>query len=430
MPPKTVLIPLPAAAPGESPRRLLRLRPKLTPHFPAVVFTLTTLLLPIGAINGPNNLLFWMFGLAVAALLGSGIIGAWTIASIAVEREPVEPCHVGDLSRIRYRLINTSRWIPVFAVGILELERPPFALRRKRTSPTWHRKFTRGFAFAEYIPSGGSIGISAQVAATGRGIALFDAVEVWTTFPFGLSRKTVLHAREQAAIVRPRPVRIRPEQIALLSRGKDPRSSGAASRAGAGEEFHSLREHTEGDPPRVVAWKRSASAGRLLVRQHAQPPNRRIWIGLGDLTSLAPPIAEDALAAAAGLAVAAAAAGHAVGLLGSVARPAIPPRHGARPVAEVLDALALIDPSREAAASAPGLVGGSTRIVIIDPLGAASPIPTASVLRPDEICADVLPSRTPPEPWVTPRSWLPRAGAVLRSMLPGRSRSPAPEGRP
>ncbi|MBO6514819.1 MAG: hypothetical protein JJ974_12725, partial [Phycisphaerales bacterium] len=45
---------------------------KLTPA--GFLFVFVTLFIALGAINGQNNLLFWLFGFSIAALVVSGII--------------------------------------------------------------------------------------------------------------------------------------------------------------------------------------------------------------------------------------------------------------------------------------------------------------------------------------------------------------------
>lgn len=369
----------------DSSRQLLRLRPRMVPHFPAVVFIITTMLLPIGAINGQNNLLFWVFGLAIAALLGSGVMGAWTIASIRVERDPLPPCHAGEVTRITYRITNLSRWIPAFAVSVSELPDRPRAVRPPRPAPTWPARFTRGIAFAEYIPRGGTVTVHAEVAAISRGEAIFDAVEVWTSFPFGLSRKTMLQARTQAALVRPRLFPLRPEFLAMLAPAIEGISATVTSRTGSGDEFHSLREFAEGDAPRSIAWKRSATSDRLLVRQTARPVHRKLWIGIAGLDGVPADHAEHAIDAAASLASGATALGYAVGLLASEKSPSTAARQGHRALHEILDLLAAINPAEH---SPPGPISGHrAAVVIIDPLRRPWP-GSGTVAAPAEVIGD------------------------------------------
>ncbi|MCI1730752.1 MAG: DUF58 domain-containing protein, partial [Chiayiivirga sp.] len=54
----------------------------------------------------------------------------------------------------------------------------------------------------------------------------------------------------------------------------------------ADEEPHSLRDYRSGDPLRLMAWKRTAQAGRLMVREYESPVGADVtldWAELGPL---------------------------------------------------------------------------------------------------------------------------------------------------
>jgi uncharacterized protein (DUF58 family) len=53
-------------------------------------------------------------------------------------------------------------------------------------------------------------------------------------------------------------------------------------RRGLDEEPHSLREYRGGDPLRIVAWKRSAQAGRLMVREYETPAGAEVLLDWRD----------------------------------------------------------------------------------------------------------------------------------------------------
>lgn len=409
---------------ADLPRRLVRLRPMPVLHVPAAVFILTTLLLPIGAINGQNNLLFWIFGLAIATLVASGTIGAWTMGSLVVERDPVPPAHVGEVTRITYRITNRSRVLPAFAVSVSEHPRRPWMPRSsRRPDPTWEGKLSSGIAFADFIPCGGTAVVHASVAGIGRGEARLDTVEVWTTFPFGLSRKTLLMAREHAVLIRPLAARLSRAATAMLASLVGGDNQGASAHSGSGDEFHSLRDHTDGDPPGMIAWKRTATTGRLLARQNTRMLNRRVMIGIGDLSGLSTREAERAIAAAAGLASAAAGLGLVVGLLGSARRDVLPPRVGARPLDEVFDALARIEPSTEGPPTPPPGGVRSHLTVIVDPSRRAWGDGSARVASPDDVLAA---GAGEPGAGVAPRGLFGRIFDTLASLLPVSE----PDGRP
>lgn len=421
--------PAPAALPElEQPRLLARLRPRLVAHFPAVVFILTTLLLPVGAINGQNNLLFWMFGLAIATLVISGITGTWVISSLSIERDPVEPAHAGEMVRITYRIHNNSRWVPAFAINVEELSTLPAAIGPGHVRPTWPGMLSSPTAFAEYIPRGGTVTIEAQVAATSWGSATLDVLEVWTSFPFGLSRKTMLHGRTQHLLVRPPVIRdLLPSFIDRLLNARAAATRGSATtRSGPGDEFHSLRELSDGDSPRSVAWKRSATRDRLLVRQNAREESRRLFIGLADLRGVEPAAARSAIVAAASAVWAGHQSGFSVGLLASAQHPQVAPGSGQRALGEIFDRLAVLDLSAEHTPHAPTGVDARTSVILIDPLRRPAGMPSASVFTPDEILQHATSLVFDP-PVQVPMTLAERLSRFLSELLPA-SRPTLPGG--
>jgi uncharacterized protein (DUF58 family) len=59
-------------------------------------------------------------------------------------------------------------------------------------------------------------------------------------------------------------------------------------RRGLDEEPHSLRDYRGGDPMRLVAWKRSAQAGRLMVREYESPAGADVVLDWRELAGLEP----------------------------------------------------------------------------------------------------------------------------------------------
>lgn len=412
----------------EQPRKLVRLRPRLVLHFPAIVFIVTTLLLPIGAINGQNNLLFWMFGLAIAALVTSGIAGTWIIASLSIERDPVPPVHAGETVRITYRLHNASRFLPAFAINIEELPMLPAAIGAGRVKPTWPGMLTPPIAFAEFVPKHGSATIEAEVAARSWGLATLDTLEVWTSFPFGLSRKTVMHAKTQEVLIRPPIITdLRHEFVDRLTRPRSSNIGGSASmRSGPGEEFHSLREFSEGDSPRSVAWKRSAMSDRLLVRQNARDQNRRVYVGIADLRGMDAAEGRRAVVAAASAVAAAYKHGFAVGLLASDHHPSIAAGTSTRTLGEIYDRLALLDLSIDQTPRSQIGADARTMVFLIDPRRRSASIPGAEVFAPEDVLlhAGTLVFDAPEAPSVTIGT---RVVRFLADLLPA-SRPTVPGG--
>lgn len=250
-------------------RRLPRRRYDL--HPPGLIYLVTSLFLAIGALNSQNNLLFWAFGVAVAGLMVSGVVSGSALMHLRVEREPSLPSHVGDQITLRYRLSNSSRLWPLFGLRIEETQ--PGSPR--------NRPLICAAGGVAHVGPRQSVTGSVRALARVRGSHSLGTVQVSTTFPLGLVRKTLLFELPGHVIVRPA---IAPLRNEVASRIVPAREDASVSRArvGQGGDFFGLREYVPGDPMRTIAWRPSARRDTLLVRQCtiAAPP--RLWLRLAE----------------------------------------------------------------------------------------------------------------------------------------------------
>ncbi|MCA9298880.1 MAG: DUF58 domain-containing protein, partial [Phycisphaerales bacterium] len=290
---------------------------------------MVALFLAIGAVNSQNNLLFVAFGIAIGGLIVSGIVSGPAMSDVVLRRATLEPATVGEPWHVRYEVTNRSRVLPAFAVVICE--RPQGA--------TWPRSMPTPTAAIGHIGPRQTVTIDAQVKPFLRGEPTFDRIMAWTTFPFGLLKKSVTFEQHDSAVVRPPVLRVRPDVMRRMgAQGRTVTS--APRRLGSGEEFYGLREYAPGDSPRSIAWRASARAGDLIVRQRAAPSPTRIWILL-DLQEADE--VEDAIVMAASFAAAAADLGYAVGLVSPHAGLLHLPIEGRRQRELILDDLASIE---------------------------------------------------------------------------------------
>lgn len=340
-------------------------------HLPGLVYGLTTLFLAVGAINSQNNLLFWAFGLAVAGLIVSGVLSGASLMGVRIAREPIAPAFAeGDLV-IRYRVTNTNRFFPAFALNISELAAPA---RRRLAPPTWMKYVAPPFAFVAKLGPGETVVARSVTRATTRGQPVFDAVAVWTVFPFGLAKKSVTFSARRAALVRPAPIPVG----APREHGAD-RHDGADTppgRSAHGEEFFAVREYIPGDTLRAVAWRASARLGQTVVRQFSARRAARLWV-VPELPEHDLAEGERVIGRCAGLIIEASRAGKAVGLVVPGQGIRAQPFTGRVHAEQLLDALATISglrpagPPEDPRASRPQ----STDQVVLVGTGARAPAP-------------------------------------------------------
>ncbi|HRQ72155.1 MAG TPA: DUF58 domain-containing protein [Phycisphaerales bacterium] len=329
-------------------------------HLPGVVYAAVAVFTAVGAINSQNNLLFWLFGVAVAGLILSGFVSGSALMGVQVEREPIAESAVGGAVVIRYTVRNRNRFVPACALTITESQ----AVRRGHAAPTWTAHLPQPMAFVAHVGPRQAVHAEAIVSPTRRGEATFSRITVSSAFPFGLTRKSVTFEQPQGAIVHPSPAPIRHGLLRTL-RPRGDGNAAALRSAGVGGEYYGLREYSPGDSHRLIAWRASARTGQLVVRQTSRPAPRRLWIVL-DLApeteshETADPLREEAVSLAAGVATAAFEYGYAVGLSIGGRGTRLAARSGRSALRALLTELALFDapslspPGGQPAAPPPG----------------------------------------------------------------------------
>lgn len=308
-------------------------------HSSGLVYVITTGVLVLGAINGQNNLLFWCFGAAVAGLVLSGIISGAALMGLRAERLPLPVGEVASPMTFQYRLTNRNRLVGIFAVVVEELESARFG----RLRADWNRLMPVPRARAVYVPPGGSLTVECTATPARRGVARFGPFRAWSVFPLGLFKKSVIFHQPAAATIRPRPARVRTTLFERAARTDDAGSKPSPARVG-GDEFFALRDYVQGDASRLIAWKPTARLGRMVVRELAVRPARRLWVIVA--APLEPGDAQElVIAGAAGVARSALDAGMEVGLADQAGHMLVPARSTGRHLASIQDALTYLDPA-------------------------------------------------------------------------------------
>ncbi|MBC7835810.1 MAG: DUF58 domain-containing protein [Phycisphaerales bacterium] len=318
----------------------MRLRRRYHFHVPLLVYIFITLLIALGAFNSQNNLLFWAFGFCLAILLVSGFISGQMMMGLRVQREHPGSAMVGAPLTIRYRLTNQSRLMPIFAVSLIESDTKP---SRDQTAP---RATLASKPLAFVVHAGPRQSVRAEAVATPatRGRLALSGIVAETSFPFGIIRKSVLTDDARSVIVRPERLPFLPDSL-VRGLGEQVGLSPRRPRSGMGEEFFALREYRPGDAPRDIAWRPSARSGSdsLLVRQHATPSPRRMWVVLR-LEPRDEPVSIERSLRLAGEVLR---IGHEQGFEVGLSIPATSldrrPRRGERHLGNLLDDLALVD---------------------------------------------------------------------------------------
>lgn len=289
-----------------------------------VLFSLFAVLLALGAVNSGNNLLFLVFGVVIGSIIVSGVVSGSMLMGLRVRRRPPARLRVGEPGSIVYELENTARFSHAFALIIRE------------PAPDAERLLGTPIGFVTHIPPRAATTLRVPVTPVARGVAVLDRVSVASRFPVGFLEKTITAHSRHSIIVHPRVAVLKRDPLAAIT-GRSLESSRQMPRAGRGDEFFGLREYSPGDALRQIAWRASARADTLVVRQNTERRSRTLWILLDDTAD-----DEEAVILAASIAWSACDRGMSVGLSSATRGSLVAPGRGPRHRTTVLDALASV----------------------------------------------------------------------------------------
>lgn len=138
----------------------------------------------------------------------------------------------------------------------------PIAVSLSPGSPRWVSAVDGGASHRVFVDSGDSGGVLTWEIDTRRrgrfdvGPTLLEVAD-----PFGMYRRTLAQRFQTSVLVVPR-VHSAPQAAVVVNT----HAESGTERAGS-DTFESVREYVIGDPQKLVHWKASARAGKLMVRR-------------------------------------------------------------------------------------------------------------------------------------------------------------------
>ncbi len=226
-------------------------------------FLFITLGVGLAAINTGNNLLYLLLGMLLSLIMVSGVMSELSLRNLTVVRRLPVRAQAGRSHLIEIEVFNHKKRFPSYAIEVEDL---------RAGQPADKRCF-----FLKISPR------SAQVAAyrrrpLKRGRDKHTGFRVATRFPFGLFEKSLVHPFEGELIVYPAVDRVR------LPRDRAGRDYGPmdVSGRGAGDEILGLRPMREGDDPRDIYWRKSASCDYLVLKDRAREARPHAALRLDD----------------------------------------------------------------------------------------------------------------------------------------------------
>jgi uncharacterized protein (DUF58 family) len=248
------------------------------------MFIIVSLLILGVALYTNSPLLYGAFGLMIGALCISAVVSWQMMRGITVQR--ILPSHgvAGESTAIRYQVVNHKRFMPVFSLVVRESWGRGMNGWRKTGPIAEEPAKLKGLPHGWVLHLGPNQRVQAEAPCwpIRRGALRFEKIQVYTSFPFGVIRRMLEFEQTSQMLVYPQLFRINRHVLYRLS-DADPHGRKRLEKAGGQEEFFGLREYRVGDSLKMVDWKRTARASKLISREMTQPSPPKITMVL-DLT--------------------------------------------------------------------------------------------------------------------------------------------------
>lgn len=279
--------------------------------------------LGVAAVNTGNNLLYLVFGISLALILISGVLSEANLRGVLADP-------VSGLRPMAGRALST-----VLTVRSTRRRFPAFSIEAWPLIDTAESRPARVLD----LRPGAAVEAACVLDFPRRGEYPLRGIVVTTAFPFSFFRKSLVIPASGRVRVHPR-LREPSRMDVPPGREGDDESRPVAGR---GVEFFGVREFRQGDNPRRVLHRLSASRSTPVVRENEQMGIQSAWVALvnadpGGAGGAAR--VEEAVERAAGLAVHLVAEGRMVGL--ATCSGVVPPGVGDAQVVRILDFLATI----------------------------------------------------------------------------------------
>ncbi len=243
-------------------RRRSRRKFRLTREGRAFLFV--TVGVGLAAVNTANNLLYLVLGLLLSLLLVSGVLSDLALWKLRIKRKLPTRCFAGQRTLIDVTLKNEKRWLSSVSVETIDeldhAETEPARFVRVEPGETG----TEGYAFEPHR----------------RGTVELGTLRVLTRYPFGLIEKGYTMFLPDEMVVYPSLVdHVAPPPLEAMQGDAAP-----MHRTGRGSEFAgSVRFYREGDEARDIHWRRTASRGELVIREHEQDSSALVTLSVDNL---------------------------------------------------------------------------------------------------------------------------------------------------
>ncbi len=201
----------------------------------------------VAAVNTGNNLLYVVLAGQLAVLVVSNLLAEVNLRGLTVRRRLPPELFAGQAAAGSYELENQRRRGPALTVHIEELDGGG------------------AHGLVGFVDRGDTALAPVRWRFSSRGTQRLGRVRLYSEFPFGLVRRSLVLDMPAEVLVYPAPAEGRSGVPALVGGAtrEDPR------RRGREGDFQSLRPYQPGDPIRDLHWPTTARTRKPMVVQRA-----------------------------------------------------------------------------------------------------------------------------------------------------------------
>jgi uncharacterized protein (DUF58 family) len=223
-------------------------------------FLLLALLIAVAAVNTANNLMFLVFSMMLSILFIAFITLGINMKALSLRASIGQPAYAGQRAFLDLTVSNSKSHINSYSLRVHMPEG------------------IYGEGHVAFVPAGSETTGKAQVLFERRGLYMLDDFRLESGFPFIFVSKVKKVRSSGEILVYPEIIDIESIFPAVIQRGREIH----IMRPGRGEELLGIREMRPGDDMRMVSWRTSAKAEKIMVKEFAEEAPRTVTVVLDD----------------------------------------------------------------------------------------------------------------------------------------------------
>ncbi|MCP9494924.1 MAG: DUF58 domain-containing protein [Pyrinomonadaceae bacterium MAG19_C2-C3] len=213
-----------------------------------------------------NNVLFLAFSLLLSMLFVSWMSARAVVRDVALTVRFPDYIFAGEDVPVTVTIDNRKWLVPSVSVFVEMRARVPKNLKKL-------------IAYFMYTPRRTPCKETFNVSFARRGQVVVNSFDLTSDFPFGLFRvRRRLRTRDLTLTILPQLQSI--DDVMIFMRATQTRGDAFTTTRGEGTELYGLRRYMPHDDRRRIAWKATARANRLMVREHLieDEPRISVWL--------------------------------------------------------------------------------------------------------------------------------------------------------